>query len=185
MSLETTTLTILTEQLIASPFFNALRNEQQLGYLVGTGYVPYNQIPGIALYVQSPKASVQELIIAMHVFLEKMVENIEKHSKFWNSIKKGLIKQVSEKDTSLSMRSQRLWLAIGNKDHNFSHAEKMINIIHSISIIDIKTFIVDLLNQQNSGEIILYSGKFDNLNTLKNTQHIDNPRHFKQNTRYI
>ena len=45
---------MLAEQLIATPFFNQLRTEQQLGYLVGSGYIPYNQHPGIGFYIQSP-----------------------------------------------------------------------------------------------------------------------------------
>lgn len=185
ISLYTTTLTILAEQLIASPFFNALRAEQQLGYLVGTGYVPYNQVPGIALYVQSPHTSVNRLILAIHQFIEEIIENIEKYAQFWESIKKGLIKQVSEKDTNLSMRSQRFWLAIGNQDVHFSHSKKMIEIIKTTSLDQVKNVFIQMLSLNGTGEIILYSGQLDQLNLVSPQKIIDNPKQFKLTTPYM
>ncbi len=38
-SLTDTALCMVLEQMLAAPFFNSLRTEQQLGYIVGTGYV--------------------------------------------------------------------------------------------------------------------------------------------------
>ena len=70
-SLKTVALTILAEQLIATPFFNQLRTEQQLGYLVGSGYIPYNQHPGIGFYIQSPHHPAEHLINAIHLFFAK------------------------------------------------------------------------------------------------------------------
>ena len=48
--------------LINQDYFNELRTTQQLGYLVGTGYAPFNTRAGIAFYIQSPKFEAQTLL---------------------------------------------------------------------------------------------------------------------------
>ncbi|MEC7632268.1 MAG: insulinase family protein [Pseudomonadota bacterium] len=68
-SLTDTALCMVLEQMLAAPFFNSLRTEQQLGYIVGTGYVPHNQHPGMAFYIQSPQCSPKQLLDAMTAFL--------------------------------------------------------------------------------------------------------------------
>ena len=55
-SLTDTALGMVLEQMLAVPFFNSLRTEQQLGYIVGTGYVPHNQHPGMAFIYKARNA---------------------------------------------------------------------------------------------------------------------------------
>jgi secreted Zn-dependent insulinase-like peptidase len=45
---------MLANHVMSPRYFHQLRTEQQLGYLVGTGYVPINTLPGLAFYIQSP-----------------------------------------------------------------------------------------------------------------------------------
>ncbi|WP_350609600.1 insulinase family protein, partial [Pseudoalteromonas sp. 41-MNA-CIBAN-0057] len=44
----------LLNHTMSSTFFHELRTKQQLGYMVGTGYLPLNRHPGMIFYVQSP-----------------------------------------------------------------------------------------------------------------------------------
>jgi secreted Zn-dependent insulinase-like peptidase len=156
-SLKTVALTILAEQLIATPFFNQLRTEQQLGYLVGSGYIPYNQHPGIGFYVQSPHHPAEYLIDAIHLFLHQTVENIDQFQHVWDALKKGVMKQLMEKDTNLSMKSQRLWMAIGNQDKSFTYGARMTQTILDIDFSELKNYLISLVSRQGFGEAILYS----------------------------
>ncbi|WP_245953182.1 insulinase family protein [Alteromonas aestuariivivens] len=63
-TLQDTALCMVLDQILAAPFFNVLRTEKQLGYVVGTGFVPHNQHPGVTFYVQSPTTSATELLNA-------------------------------------------------------------------------------------------------------------------------
>jgi insulysin len=183
-SLKNVALTILAEQLIATPFFNQLRTEQQLGYLVGSGYIPYNQHPGIGFYIQSPHHSSERLIDAIHLFLQQTVENINRFYPVWDELKKGVMKQLMEKDTNLSMKSQRLWMAIGNQDSTFTYSARMTQTILGIDFSELKTYLISLVSRQGFGEAILYSSEH-HVPISYGTEVISDIQKFKFNSQYL
>jgi insulysin len=183
-SLKSVALTILAEQLIATPFFNQLRTEQQLGYLVGSGYIPFNQHPGIGFYIQSPHYPAEYLIDAIHIFLQQIVENISQFSHVWDALKKGVMKQLMEKDTNLSMKSQRLWMAIGNQDSTFTYSSQMTQTILNIDFDELKAYLISLVSRQGFGEAILYSSEQHAPISLK-TEVIKDIQNFKSNSQYL
>jgi secreted Zn-dependent insulinase-like peptidase len=183
-SLKNVALTILAEQLIATPFFNQLRTEQQLGYLVGSGYIPYNQHPGIGFYIQSPLHPAEYLIDAIHIFLQQIVENIDQFSHVWDALKKGVMKQLMEKDTNLSMKSQRLWMAIGNQDRTFTYISQLTQTILNIDFYELKAYLISLVSRQGFGEAILYSSQQQAPIKLK-TEVITDIQSFKSNSQYL
>ncbi|GAC18887.1 insulinase family protein [Paraglaciecola arctica] len=184
-SLKNIALTILTEQLLATPFFNQLRTEQQLGYLVGSGYIPYNQHPGIGFYIQSPHHPAKFLIDAIHLFLQQTVENINQFSHLWESLKKGVMKQLMEKDTNLSMKSQRLWMAIGNQDSTFTYSYRMTQTILDIDFYELKAYLTLLVSRQGFGEAILYSAEPHHVPLSVQTEVITDIKSFKSNSLYL
>jgi len=183
--LKNVALTILTEQIIAPSFFNQIRTQQQLGYLVGSGYIPYNQHPGIGFYIQSPHHPAEYLIDAIHLFLQNVVENIDQFSHVWEALKKGLIKQLMEKDTNLSMKSQRLWMAIGNQDKSFTYYNRMTQTILDIQFSELKTYLMSLVSRQGFGEAILYSGDPKHFSGSFQTEVIADIQRFKTNSQYV
>ena len=184
-SLKNVALTILAEQLLATPFFNQLRTEQQLGYLVGSGYIPYNQHPGIGFYIQSPHHPAEYLIDAIHLFLQQFVENINQFMRVWDSLKKGVMKQLLEKDTNLSMKSQRLWMAIGNQDTTFTYSSQMTQTILDIDFSELKGYLISLVSRQGFGEAILYSAGSQPAQISFQTEVITDIQSFKSNSQYL
>jgi insulysin len=81
-------LTILAEQLITSTFFSQLRTEQQLGYLLGSGFIPFNQHPGIGFYIQSPHHPAEYLVEVIHLFLQQIIESINQIEHVWDALRK-------------------------------------------------------------------------------------------------
>ncbi len=152
-----TLLTILLEQLVSPVFFNFARQQAQLGYLVGSGYVPFNQHPGMAFYVQSPKYSAQHLITVIRDFLQKLTVDLLPYQKNWRDIKQGVMKQLCQKDANLSIKSQRLWSALGNQDYRFSQNKDTANELERIQFSDLMNFVNGLIIGKNMGELILYS----------------------------
>ncbi|NYS35486.1 insulinase family protein, partial [Streptococcus danieliae] len=55
---------------LETPFYQQLRTEQQLGYIVNAGYSPLLEAPGIALVVQSPDVDSDTIAERMDTFLE-------------------------------------------------------------------------------------------------------------------
>ncbi len=148
----------LANHLMSATFFHEIRTKQQLGYMVGTGNLPLNRHPGIVLYVQSPKvapinlmASIDEFLNAFHLVLMELDEYQ------WHSSKKGLWNQISVPDKTLRGRAQRLWVAIGNKDHLFDQKEKVLEELKNLSRADMIRFVIDELKPRTANRLIMHS----------------------------
>ncbi len=183
-SLRDTAMSMILEQMLAAPFFNVLRSEKQLGYVVGTGYVPHNQHPGFAFYIQSPHHSPEHLLTEVREFLKRQFDEINFYRTYWPTIQKNLLKQLEEKDLSQSMKAQRLWLALGNGDKTFSHNKQLAQQVHSLTFDDIQDYAYKAANREVFGELILYApGKFSGLDS--ELPHIADIAEFKQTTLYF
>ncbi|MFT2091259.1 insulinase family protein [Paraglaciecola sp. 2405UD69-4] len=183
--LKTTALTMLTEQLLAAPFFQELRTVQQLGYLVGTGYVPYNNHPGIGFYVQSPHKNAGQLINAINTFLLATADLIDEYQKVWQMLKNGVIKQFIQQDANLNMKSQRLWMAIGNGNDSFDQKESMLRTINELEFIDIKNYFLNMVARHGFGEFVLYSGDLTHLTHPANAIEVSAIASFKKSAHYL
>ncbi|MBO1256089.1 insulinase family protein [Alteromonas sp. 5E99-2] len=164
-SAKDTAFCMIVEQLLAGPYFNALRTEKQLGYIVGSGYVPHNQHPGIAFYIQSPTHGPNELYLAMISFLKEQINNLVFYKNYWPSIRKNLLKQVSEEDTNLAKQSQRIWLNLAAGDMSNNRQKQLAFAINEFSFDELVEDAKSILSRQSFGELILYTkGKFSFLN---------------------
>lgn len=152
-------LFMLANHMISPEYFHALRTEQQLGYLVGTGYVPMNLKPGIAFYIQSPKTEPADLYYASVMFFRKFLEELpELPADDFYQYKDSLAGQIREKDTSLAARSKRMWLAIGQDDHSCSLSNHIIEELETLTLGEFSQFILQLLAPSNDA-IYLATGQ--------------------------
>lgn len=153
-----TALYTLANHLMSATFFHEIRTKQQLGYMVGTGNMPLNRHPGLVLYVQSPKAGPADLLKAVDEFLNAFyMVLLELNEYQWHSSKKGLWHQLSAPDTNLRSRAQRLWVAIGNKDYEFSAREEVLEELKTLSRADMIRFVVSILKPRTANRLILHS----------------------------
>ena len=157
-------LAMLTSHLLSPLFFQQMRTEKQYGYLVGVGYIPINRYPGLAMYIQSPHTPAQVLTKAMDEFIEQTSAQLsEMPALAWQQLQQGLASQLQEKDTSLSSKSQRLWLSLCNKDMHFNRNSLLIDAIQTCSLADLIDFIDQyLLKSVNVERINLISLKNKN-----------------------
>ncbi|RUO32190.1 peptidase M16 [Aliidiomarina sedimenti] len=126
---------LLLNQLISPGFFSELRTEQQLGYMVGTSYVPMNGRPGLLFYVQSPHASLDEMETAIRDFIRSFCEQlIEVPDAVWQSAKQSVIAQLTDRDPNLRVRAQRMWTSININDTDFSLAQAMADKVSSTQL---------------------------------------------------
>jgi insulysin len=139
-------LFMLANHLLSPEYFHVLRTEQQLGYLVGTGYVPMNLLPGIAFYIQSPTATCVELYQATLAFYKNFLAELEElDEEEFVQMKQGLATQIKERDSSLGARAKRLWLAIGQGDHQFDLSQQIEKALEQLSLKDFIAFFYQLL----------------------------------------
>ncbi|GLT17405.1 peptidase M16 [Vibrio zhanjiangensis] len=153
-----TALYLLANHLMSATFFNEIRTKQQLGYMVGTGNLPLNRHPGLVLYVQSPKAAPAELISSIDEFLNAFyMVLLELNDYQWHSSKRGLWSQIAAPDSTLKSRAQRLWVAIGNKDYDFNHKERVLDELKNLSRADMIRFVVNELKPRTANRLIMHT----------------------------
>ncbi|WP_153446623.1 insulinase family protein [Vibrio algicola] len=148
----------LANHLMSAAFFHEIRTKQQLGYMVGTGNMPLNRHPGLALYVQSPNAAPSELLASVDEFLNAFyMLLLELNEQQWQSSKQGLLNQILAPDSNLRSRGQRLWVAIGNKDLSFNNREIVSQAIVNLDRSEMIRFVVNTLKPRTANRLIMHS----------------------------
>ncbi|WP_438944557.1 insulinase family protein [Shewanella electrica] len=158
----------LLNHTMSSPFFHELRTEKQLGYMLGTGYLPLNRHPGIIFYVQSPVAGPTQLLEIIDQFIADFNYAVMQITNTqWESTKEGLIHQVMEHDANLKTRSQRYWVSIGNKDYQFNQREQVVSEVTKLTRADLIKFMMQKMRTKTADRLVLFS---------TGEQHRDNAR---------
>ncbi|WP_372870713.1 insulinase family protein [Shewanella sp.] len=172
----------LMNHTMSSTFFHELRTEQQLGYMVGTGYLPLNRHPGMIFYVQSPSAGPQQLLEAIDEFIADFSYAVMQiTNEQWEVTKIGLINQVMEHDANLKTRGQRYWVSVGNKDYGFDQRESVVAEIEKLTRADLIKFMMQKMRTKHCDRLILFSTgeQHRHLEPLKSMQVITDLPAFK------
>ncbi|GAD88368.1 peptidase M16 family protein [Vibrio halioticoli NBRC 102217] len=148
----------LANHLMSSAFFNEIRTKQQLGYMVGTGNMPLNRIPGIVIYVQSPVAAPIDLVASIDEFLNAFyMVLLELTEAQWQNSKQGLLNQIMAPDNNLRTKGQRLWVSIGNKDQEFNNRELVVEHIRTLTRADMIRFVVSELKPRTANRLVMHT----------------------------
>lgn len=136
-SLEEKATFLLFNHIVNPLFFSELRTRQQLGYLVGTSYVPMYGLPGILLYIQSPNFSTEKISLAIQSFLTTFLSQIKSlDSADWNAAKVAVAHHLRAGAPSLRIRSQRFWQTITHNRGDFQLAHNLANTVQAHTIED-------------------------------------------------
>ena len=181
-------LTMIFEQLLATPFFDELRTKKKLGYIVGSGFVAHNAHPGMVFYAQSPQLDANTIIQEITQFLISQLEHIDVYRRYWLKIQHNMLRQLLAPDISSTIRAQRLWMSLGLKDYEFSRNNAIAQHIQNFSFEDLVTHATALQNRLTFGELVLFThGKFsldETFSNRRNARKIDSVKQFKDNIAY-
>jgi insulysin len=173
----------LLNHTMSSTFFHELRTEQQLGYMVGTGYLPLNRHPGMIFYIQSPTTGPLHLLEAIDEFIADFNYAVmQLTNEQWEATKVGLINQVMEHDANLRTRSQRYWVSVGNKDYQFNQREQVVAEIEKLTRADLIKFIMRRMRTKHCDRLVLFSNgeQHRRQQALHSERMITDLRSFKQ-----
>ncbi|KFZ37947.1 peptidase M16 [Shewanella mangrovi] len=175
----------LLNHTMSSSFFHELRTEKQLGYMLGTGYLPLNRHPGIIFYVQSPVAGPLKLLEIIDQFIADFNYAVMQITNTqWEATKQGLINQVMEHDANMKTRSQRYWVSIGNKDYEFNQRETVVAKIKQLTRADLIKFMMKKMRTKTADRLVIFSTGEQHKQTdaLTAGVSIDDLRAFKQSS---
>lgn len=119
---------------LSSPFFQDLRTEKQLGYVVFSATLPIMKVPGIVFTVQSPSADPVVLENSVEEFLKNYAANIVSMTdEVFESYKRGLLTRILFKEKSLSERTARYWTEVNNGYHDFDSRDQLAQAIKNVT----------------------------------------------------
>jgi secreted Zn-dependent insulinase-like peptidase len=131
----------LGAQILGSPFFDALRTEKKLGYVVFANAYPILDSAGLLFIVQSPVADALSLQREVDGFLSAYEQQLATMDETeFDQHKAALITQVMETERQLSERSSRFWKEIDRSNFDFDSREKFARAIRDLSLGDFKQF---------------------------------------------
>ncbi|MFT5176553.1 MAG: insulysin [Gammaproteobacteria bacterium] len=131
----------LAAQILSSPFFDVLRTEKKLGYVVFANAYPVLDSAAMVFIVQSPVADALSLQHEVDAFLAGYEPQLAKTSGAeFEQHKAALIAQVMEAEPQLSERSSRFWNEIDRGNFAFDSRDKLTRAIRDLSFDAFQTF---------------------------------------------
>lgn len=130
--------TALTAQIMKSGFFQQLRTEQQLGYVVSSFAWPQLDVPGLVMLIQSPVADAAALARAMEEFLAGVQPGLDDAQ--FQRHRTALVNEVLRPDKNIWERAEFYWQSIAKKQYDFDGRQAMAEAVKAISLEDWKAY---------------------------------------------
>lgn len=123
----------LLGQVISSPFYEELRTNRQLGYIVYATPFEMLETPALGLVVQSPEASAEEIDQAVSEFSDAFEERLSSLSDSdLEREKQAVISKLEEQDRQLGEVSERFWREIDRGATGFDSRDRLVAAVKAV-----------------------------------------------------
>ena len=171
----------LLGHMISTPYFNRLRTEQQLGYLVFAGTWVRVNTPGLVFVVQSPVAPAAVVDAATVEFIDGFREYLaELTPEQFESDRAGLLARLLERDSNLNARGSRLWRDLQDGILDFDSRERIAAALRALEIEDFREFFETFAELFESRSVTVWAqGQFPFEDAVPPGQMIDDVQSFR------
>ncbi len=136
----------LLAQLLSAPFFEELRTERKLGYIVYATPMNLLEVPGIAFVVQSPSVASAALLGEIERFLAAFATRLEQMpASAIEEQRASLLGQILERDRRLAERSDRYWTEIDRALYTFDSRERLAAAVRAVGVEELRRGYRELL----------------------------------------
>ena len=136
----------LLGHMLSNPFFNDLRTERQLGYVVSAGTSVRVNTPGLFFVVQSGVAPPAEIERVTLEFLEGYRGRLARMSADEFEVERaGLLARLLEREQNLNARGSRLWRDLQDEIRTFDSREQLASAIRELTLDAFRDFYDDFL----------------------------------------
>ncbi|RYY76360.1 MAG: peptidase M16 [Gammaproteobacteria bacterium] len=164
----------LITQILEPEFYNHLRTEKQLGYVVAASSLPIRNLEGSFFMVQSPNTSASVIADEINNFLgsaaAKITENFAEN-------KAALLAELREPPLSLAEQSEIYWDSIQLNDYEFTRRQELIAALTKVTPETLRKYYETAFLQKNR-RLWLSTEKFEN---QKDFDVIQNVAEYQQN----
>jgi insulysin len=134
-SLEERAKVLLLGEMLSSPFYNSLRTEKQLGYVVSAFASNHSRVPGLAMLVQSPVADEAELRREFNQFIADYRANVSALSD--QDIKRyqaSVLSSLEEKPKNLAEMNGRFMESVGLGYRQFDFRAQLASAVRAVTV---------------------------------------------------
>ncbi|MDH3690151.1 MAG: insulinase family protein [Gammaproteobacteria bacterium] len=175
----------LLGQILSASFFDELRTQKQLGYVVYSSAMNLLEVPGISFVIQSPTTDPVTLYNEIEEFLGSYDERlVQMDPETFQTHKDSLITRIREKEERMQVRSERYWVEIDRGHYNFDSREKLATKVESISKQEFEQFYRRLLLSKERNRLVVWNIGLRHAELAAempiDTVVIDSPTDFKQ-----
>jgi secreted Zn-dependent insulinase-like peptidase len=138
-SIKERALISLMANITSSAFYNELRTEKQLGYVVAAFPMHINRVPGMSFIVQSPVASEDQLQEEFENFSQHFDRSIQDLTEDGLSVhKRALLVNLEDEPENLNELTARSLKAMSLGYNDFDFRERLAQSIKAVNIDDIR-----------------------------------------------
>jgi secreted Zn-dependent insulinase-like peptidase len=156
---EDRTATGLTAQIMKSGFFQQLRTEQQLGYVVSAFSWNQQTIPGLVMLIQSPVADAPSVLAAMEAFLDAVPGDLTEEQ--FDRHKEALKREILRPHKNLGERADYYWSSILYQRLDFDGREQAAAALEQLSYEDWQAYFADVFLSGGYSLRVVAPGKWD------------------------
>ena len=124
--------TALTGQIMKSGFFQQLRTEQQLGYVVSAFSWPQMDVPGLVMLMQSPVADADAVATAMEEFMQGVLPDLDAAQ--FERHRAALVSEILRPDKNLWERAEFYWQSIARKQLDFAGRAALADAVETLTL---------------------------------------------------
>lgn len=124
--------TALTGQIIKSGFFQQLRTEQQLGYIVSAFSWAQREVPGLVLLVQSPSDDSRVVAGAMDQFMQAVEGELDDQQ--FERHKLALRNEILLPHKNIWEQAEFYWQSIARHQYDFASRQSLVEALDSLTL---------------------------------------------------
>ena len=148
----------LLEQILEPAFYDQMRTEKKLGYVVFTAGMSIRRVPGLAFIIQSPSADAASLDGHISAFAAAAGDRVEKLSTDeFERNKESLVTKILEKENQLLERTRRFWLDIDRQEFGFNNRERFAKAVLAIELGAFRQFVRTRVSSEKTRTLTLHA----------------------------
>tara|TARA_R110002072_G_scaffold10522_8_gene48853 strand:- start:24898 stop:26460 length:1563 start_codon:yes stop_codon:yes gene_type:complete len=151
--------TALTAQIMSSGFFQQLRTEQQLGYVVSAFAWPKQDVPALVMLIQSPVADANAVVQAMEAFMLQVQPQLDAAQ--FERHKTALVSDILRPDKNLLERAEYYWQSIARKQWDFAARQTMADTVEALSLQDWEAYYQEVFLDKRHSLQVVAPGRWD------------------------
>lgn len=148
----------LLSQMLRNQYFDYLRTERQLGYVVTVLNKTWVNVPGLVFIAQSPTASASDILAATLNFADGYQGQLRNMSlEVFEGYKTATIHRLLEKDKNGSERAGRLWRELQAGETDFDSRRRLAGAVFSLDRASVRDFYQTFLARLYENSLVSYS----------------------------